>query len=104
MPEIQEQLLKRYQNLMNDPTLREIAADTGIQLTRIFRLFNGSEMRLKEYLLFKNRVADLEGIESDLLALVGKLEKGLPSNRLQKLKRSLSRELMYSQLLDQQTA
>ncbi len=56
MKSAQSQILKKYMDLNGQPTLREICEDTGIQLTRIFRLLNGSEMKIGEYMTFKNRI------------------------------------------------
>jgi hypothetical protein len=56
MEEIQNELLDKYMQLNGNPVLRKIVADTGIQLTRIFRLFNGAEMKLGEYLIFQAKV------------------------------------------------
>ena len=56
MASIQIELLEKYMSINNNPTLRFITEDTGIQLTRVFRLFNGSEMKLGEYLKFKDRI------------------------------------------------
>ena len=47
--------------LNQEPTLKKIAADTGIQITRVFRLFNGSTMKLSEYQIFQHRVKEKNG-------------------------------------------
>lgn len=49
----QESILKQYRRAFPDRTLKSISLDTGIQMTRVFRLFNGSEMKLKEYEAFE---------------------------------------------------
>jgi len=43
-------------SVYENPVLRVVSEDTGIQLTRVFRLFNGSEMKLSEYLVFKEKI------------------------------------------------
>jgi hypothetical protein len=55
---MQEIVIKRYQELFPREPLRETAAKTGIQITRVFRIFNGSEMKLKEYESFEKIIQD----------------------------------------------
>jgi hypothetical protein len=42
--------------IKGSPSLKIISEDTGIQITRVFRLFNGYEMKLSEYEVFKLKV------------------------------------------------
>lgn len=46
---LQDATLKQFQEVFNGPTLKEISTLTGIQMTRIFRLMNGYEMKLSEW-------------------------------------------------------
>jgi hypothetical protein len=46
----QETLLKRYKEVYPRDTFQNISDKSNIQITRVFRIFNGSEMKLKEYL------------------------------------------------------
>lgn len=66
---LQKAILKRYESLKKNPTIRDIAIDTGIQMTRVFRIMNGSEMKLSEYEVFKNKVTEenekIEGLVLD---------------------------------------
>lgn len=48
----QKQLLLNYKTTFPDDTLKIISKKTGIQQTRVFRLFNGSEMKISEYKSF----------------------------------------------------
>ena len=50
---LQNSVLAEYKKIYPKKTLKEISVDTGIQVTRVFRLFNGSEMKLAEYEKFK---------------------------------------------------
>lgn len=52
--QLQNAVLKKYQELYPDQTLREISKKTGIQQTRVFRILNGHEMRISEYEKFRN--------------------------------------------------
>ena len=46
---LQNRVLNDYRLAYPNYSLRETAALTGIQLTRVFRLLNGSAMKLEEY-------------------------------------------------------
>jgi predicted transcriptional regulator len=61
--DLQRCVLKTFKEYYGNLTIREIAALTGIQYTRVFRLFNGSEMKLGEYEAFK-RLNDVKGLEN----------------------------------------
>lgn len=64
--ELQKKILKQYMQLKSKPTLKEVANDTGIQLTRVFRLLNGAPMKLEEFQIFQKRVKELSGLTSTL--------------------------------------
>ena len=64
--ELQMTILNQYMLLNNKPTLKQISKDTGIQLTRIFRLFNGSTMKLSEYQIFHKKVKEQMGLTDGL--------------------------------------
>ncbi len=51
---LQSSILHRYRLAFPDEPLRETSEKTGIQLTRVFRIINGSEMKLKEFEAFEN--------------------------------------------------
>lgn len=53
MHTIQQETINRYKKKYPNHTFREISAQTGIQLTRVFRIINGYEMKLSEYLAFQ---------------------------------------------------
>lgn len=63
---LQKIILDQYMQLNKGPTLQKIAKDTGIQLTRVFRLFNGSTMKLSEYQIFQQRVREKMGLSESL--------------------------------------
>lgn len=51
---LQNNVLNCYKAKFPDHTLKIISQRTGIQLTRVFRLFNGHEMKLSEYEAFQS--------------------------------------------------
>lgn len=67
--ELQKIVLGQYVLLNDQPTLKAIAADTGIQITRVFRLFNGSAMNLSEYQIFQSKVKTKMGLTNTLEAI-----------------------------------
>jgi hypothetical protein len=54
---LQEITIKRYFDHYPKQSLREISANTDIQITRVFRLLNGAQMKLCEYEAFENAIA-----------------------------------------------
>jgi hypothetical protein len=59
---LQSKTIQRYRLLFPQETLREISARTGIQITRVFRLFNGKPMKVGELEAFEkiinNKIAE----------------------------------------------
>ena len=64
--DIQKRILDQYVELYERPTFKEISRDTGIQVTRVFRLFNGSLMKLNEYEIFRKKVQEKMGFTESL--------------------------------------
>ena len=50
---LQNKTIQRYRLFFPEETLREVSARTGIQITRVFRLFNGKPMKLGEFEAFE---------------------------------------------------
>jgi hypothetical protein len=50
----QQNIIQRYRQLFPHETLRETSLRTNIQITRVFRLFNGKAMKVKELEIFEN--------------------------------------------------
>lgn len=50
---LQHAVIQKYRKIYPNHTLRETSAQTGIQLTRVFRIFNGQEMKISEYEKFR---------------------------------------------------
>ena len=49
MENSQSKILKKYMSSEKKMTLKKMSIETGIQMTRCFRILNGSEMKLDEY-------------------------------------------------------
>jgi hypothetical protein len=55
---LQIKTLNRYRQIFPNDTLREISARTGIQITRVFRLFNGKTMKVGELEALEHVISD----------------------------------------------
>lgn len=55
---LQQKTLQRYRQLFPNETLRETSARTGIQITRVFRLFNGKIMKVGELEAFETAISN----------------------------------------------
>ena len=53
---LQNKTIQRYRLFFPEETLREVSARTGIQITRVFRLFNGKPMKLGEFEAFERAI------------------------------------------------
>ena len=90
---IQKTILDQYSLLFGKPTLKEIARDTGIQVTRVFRIFNGSEMKLCEYQIFQTRVKEKMGLTESLEALAFDCSLKLSPSAIVELEMILKRKI-----------
>lgn len=57
MSRLQDIVIRNYKQTYPQDKLKDIASKTSIQITRVFRLLNGSEMKLKEYEAFEKAIA-----------------------------------------------
>jgi hypothetical protein len=55
---LQNKTLQRYRQLFPHETLREVSQRTGIQITRVFRLFNGKTMKVGELEAFERAISE----------------------------------------------
>lgn len=53
---LQNKTIQRYRLFFPQETLREVSARTGIQITRVFRLFNGKPMKVEELEAFHKAI------------------------------------------------
>lgn len=67
---MQEAIIKHYKEVNQKLTLREISEDTGIQITRVFRLINGNQMKLSEYEKFDKAIRKKTSPEASFNELV----------------------------------
>ena len=93
---LQKSIIKQYKEIYPKDKLKDISDKTGIQITRIFRILNGSEMKLKEYEVFDqiinsktNNAAIIKLAKECLLSLSAGRRASLVSNMQQALKINL---------------
>ena len=58
MNELQKNVITSYMKKNFNPTLKKISKETGIQITRVFRILNGSEMKISELEKFSVAITD----------------------------------------------
>lgn len=60
MSKLQDAIILSYKEKYPTDKLRHISEKTSIQITRVFRILNGSEMKISEYEAFENCLGDAE--------------------------------------------
>lgn len=101
---LQNRILKEYRSNFPRFTLRETSAQTGIQLTRIFRLFNGSAMKLDEYERFHKVVygdSASSGLNGSFKRVTESIARNMTPIEISKIVSMLNRQLQWHQLLNQ---
>lgn len=91
--ELQKRILNQYMVLNGKPTLKKISEDTGIQLTRVFRLMNGSTMKLSEFQIFDQKVKEKMGLTKSLEALALDCSLCLSPEAILELEKFLKRKI-----------
>ena len=57
---LQEEILNQFDRHFPNATLKQVSKKTGIQITRVFRIINGYEMKISEYEKFYNALSAYE--------------------------------------------
>ncbi len=89
---LQDSILKSYRELFGKRTLLSISKHTGLNISRLFRIFNGAKMRLDEYEIFKRCILESRGhfftdLEPLMIMLDDDEAKGIRKNLERKLKK-----------------
>ena len=90
---MQQSIIHQYLQLRGRPTLKVMVEDTGIQMTRIFRLLNGSIMKVDEYQSFQEKIHELQGHRGDLPLLALKCSSVLSVRALKILQGNMEHYL-----------
>lgn len=93
---LQQKTIQRYRQLFPHQPLREVSASTGIQITRVFRLFNGKIMKVGELEAFErainNKIAENPSYSS-YSHMVDEAASILTSQELEKITEYISRKV-----------
>ena len=89
---LQQKIIQDYMEAFGCPTLRSIALDTGIHVTRVFRIIRGSRMKLDEYEIMKKKVDEKRGGHG-LTKVVSEILDKLPARELSEIEAILRRRL-----------
>ena len=84
----QHEILKLYRKKFAHHTFNDIAKHTGIHKSRVFRIFNGHEMKVSEYEAFLHLIGKT-AVESTIY----KCQTTLPEHQLERLSSILERHL-----------
>ena len=96
----QMEIIRQYMELNDNPTMRWISIDTGIQLTRVFRLINECQMKLEEYFIFRNKVMEKLNTDKDFSALAMECEDKLSVSSIAELSQLMKRALKQKRFLN----
>ncbi|CBW25232.1 hypothetical protein BMS_0307 [Halobacteriovorax marinus SJ] len=93
--EIQKDLLEQYMAMFKKPTIANLSRDSGIQKTRFFRLLNGMDMRLSEFLILKERILTLSNTNSSesLQSIAHECELQLEQSEISELAQMMKRKM-----------
>jgi len=91
--ELQKKLLKQYEQTFETPTLRKMSQDSGIQLTRLFRIFNGYQMKITEYEMIRKKVLERKGLVGNIEELAFNCSTKLSLEMNQEIESFLKRKL-----------
>ncbi len=90
---LQNEIMTRYNYAKGKQKLREISEDTGISISRVFRLINGSKMKLEEYEAFLSAIYIERSLVNDIENLAKKCVDRLELEKLKEIKIYMERKL-----------
>lgn len=99
MSDEQTKLLTRFKEIYKNPTYKEMSDISNINLTRIFRLNNGFEMKMSEYLKIKKCIDDKIAQSSNVQFVFNQCIENLSVNVLKEIEKFCSRKLEIKEML-----
>jgi len=94
---LQTNIISKYRQLYPNDTLREVSARTGIQITRVFRLFSGKAMKVGELEAFQTVIDRKLGENPESHRLQRMLDEAmfiLTSSELSKINAYIERKVL----------
>lgn len=104
MNEKQTALIEAYFKKYPKDSLRKVSERTSIQKTRVYRIFNGHEMKVSEFQTIENLIIDNK-MESTFLTLTKKCIQQLQSSQIKEIQDLMKKQIKlakYSYLQDYQ--
>jgi len=95
---LQKKVTDCYLKLNNYPTLRFISQDTGMQLTRAFRILNGAPMRVSEYEILKEKIIERMSSEGISYFFLEESWMDLSTNELREIDYLLQKKLKIKKI------
>jgi uncharacterized protein YbcI len=97
----QQELILSFKKNYPNKTLKQVSELTGINLTRVFRIFNGNEMKISEFTIFNELVEKKtqKNFNSQIIQDLNKLILRLPENQLGRLSQNIKYELSMHQTI-----
>lgn len=98
--QLQNTILTTFKNHYPNHTLNQSAKLLKINRTRLFRLFNGSEMKISEYESFEKAILQAQGAGTlDLLTKTKECLKVLKPEKLKQLIDQMNEKLFLESLI-----
>lgn len=94
----QKSILDDYLKLFKKPTLKLISEDTGIQMTRVFRILNGAVMHLNEFEVIYQKVQNAKSEQNSLKDLVLECELNLSREVLIGIEQMLKKKIQLAKI------
>ncbi len=98
---IRNNLIELYFSLAHYPTLRGAAQETGIQVSRIFRIMKQGNLKVEEWKTFSKLACQKLGLEEDLLSLAETCLVQLKKEDLEDILHYMQRALRYGKILQE---
>lgn len=98
--DLQMRVINRYFKIFGKKTLKEISTHTGIQITRVFRILNGSEMKLSEFSVFYSLVNAKLGTAGELIESAMESRFLLSDGALSEMDDAFKRKIKLASILN----
>ena len=95
---VRNRLLALYFSLAQRTTLRAMAQETGLQVSRIFRIMKQDNLKVDEWKRFSALICKKLGLEKDLIALAEECLSELARDDLQRILNFMERTLFYARI------
>jgi hypothetical protein len=101
---LQQSILKQFKERYPKLTLKRGSELTGINSSRLFRLLNGSEMKLGEYEILQNLLKGGASHQTNqFIALAYKFQQSVSSDEINKVEMIMDNRLQRQWILEHQT-